>query len=194
MRDGAESVGSGSHHRELVSQPGQAPPRYPSPQHDRGGGSEWNDLFRRFSKWSADRLGSSWAFLMAALAIVIWAVVGPLFHYSEDWQLVINTGTTIITFLMVFIIQNTQNRDAHAIHLKLDELIRANAAARNHLLALESFSDEELARLQTEFEHMRDATHAVRKSRSAARASEPTLSAPPTVAVRNGHGGGARDR
>jgi low affinity Fe/Cu permease len=154
VRDGAESVGPGSHHRELVSQPGQAPPRYPSPQHDRGGGSEWNDLFRRFSKWSADRLGSSWAFLMAALAIVIWAVVGPLFHYSEDWQLVINTGTTIITFLMVFIIQNTQNRDAKALHLKIDELLRAVHDARTNLVDLENKTDEELSRVAQEFEEL----------------------------------------
>jgi len=153
-----------------------------------------HNLFRRFAQRISHLVGTPWAFSAAVVIIVAWALSGPVFHYSDTWQLVINTSTTIVTFLMVFIIQNTQNRDAHAIHLKLDELIRANAAARNHLLALESFSDEELARLQTEFEHMRDATHAVRKSRSAARASEPTLSAPPTVAVRNGHGAGARDR
>jgi len=91
---------------------------------------------------------------MAALAIVIWAVVGPLFHYSEDWQLVINTGTTIITFLMVFIIQNTQNRDAKALHLKIDELLRAVHDARTNLVDLENKTDEELSRVAQEFEEL----------------------------------------
>lgn len=154
MRDGAESVGPGSHHRELVSQPGQAPPRYPSSQSHREGGSDWHDRFRRFSKWSADRLGSSWAFLMAALAIVIWAVTGPTFHYSETWQLVINTSTTIVTFLMVFIIQNTQNRDAKALHLKIDELLRAVQDARTNMVDLENKTDEELSRVAQEFEEL----------------------------------------
>jgi low affinity Fe/Cu permease len=100
-------------------------------------------------------MGSPWAFILAALAIVIWAVTGPLFGFSDTWQLVINTSTTIITFLMVFLIQNTQNRDAKALHLKLDELIRAIQGARNELVDLEDLTDEELAKLQSQFEQMR---------------------------------------
>src|SRR5882757_9559461 len=96
-------------------------------------------------------MGSPWAFVGAVLIIMVWAVCGPVFHFSDTWQLIINTGTTIVTFLMVFLIQNTQNRDAHAIHLKLDELIRANANARNRMVALETMSDAELEQLQEEF-------------------------------------------
>jgi low affinity Fe/Cu permease len=102
-------------------------------------------------------VGSSWSFMFAALIILVWAVTGPLFHYSDTWQLVINTGTTIITFLMVFLIQNTQNRDAKAIHLKLDELIRGVKGARTHLVDLETMSDEELDRLQQQFKRVRRA-------------------------------------
>jgi low affinity Fe/Cu permease len=114
------------------------------------------ETFHRFSHAAAERVGRSSAFIAAVTIIAAWAITGPLFHYSDTWQLVINTGTTIVTFLMVFLIQNTQNRDAHAIHLKLDELIRANKNARNSLLALESMSDGELVRLQQEFEELRD--------------------------------------
>jgi low affinity Fe/Cu permease len=91
---------------------------------------------------------------MAALAIVIWAVVGPLFQFSETWQLVINTGTTIVTFLMVFIIQNTQNRETKALHLKIDELLRAVHDARTNLVDLENKTDEELSRVAEEFEQL----------------------------------------
>ena len=113
-------------------------------------------------------VGHSQAFFVATSVVAIWALTGPLFHFSDTWQLVINTGTTIVTFLMVFLIQNTQNRDAHAVHLKLDELIRANKRARNALLALEGMSDEELAQLQSEFETLRDevAQHRSRISES----------------------------
>ena len=100
-------------------------------------------------------LGSAWAFAGALLVIVIWLVTGPIFHYSDTWQLIINTATTIITFLMVFLIQNTQNRDAKAVHLKLDELIRAIKDARNELVDLEELSDEELQRLEEQFRRMR---------------------------------------
>jgi low affinity Fe/Cu permease len=120
--------------------------------------------FRRFALRTAEVVGRPQAFLVAITIVVVWAITGPVFHFSDTWQLVINTGTTIVTFLMVFLIQNTQNRDAHAVHLKLDELIRANKHARNSLLALEAMSDEELARLQGEFEGMRDAV-AKRRSR-----------------------------
>lgn len=100
-------------------------------------------------------MGSPWAFALATLLIVVWAATGPEFHWSNTWQLVINTGTTIVTFLMVFLIQNTQNRDTRAIHLKLDELLRALHGARNTLLNLESLTDEDLDRLQKEFERLR---------------------------------------
>lgn len=116
-----------------------------------------NELFRKFSQATSQLVGSSWAFILAVLIIVAWGITGPLFHYSDTWQLVINTGTTIITFLMVFLIQNTQNRDAKAIHLKLDELLRGVEGARTHLVDLEALSDEELDRLQQQFKRIRHA-------------------------------------
>jgi low affinity Fe/Cu permease len=103
-------------------------------------------------------VGTPAAFLLAVAAIVIWAVLGPVFHFSDTWQLVINTGTTIITFLMVFVIQSTQNRDTKALHLKLDELLRGVTGARTSLVDLENLSDEELDRLQREFERLRTAS------------------------------------
>lgn len=113
-------------------------------------------FFRKFSHWTSEKVGSPWAFVIAVLAILLWAASGPLFHYSENWQLVINTATTILTFLMVFLIQNTQNRDARAIQLKLDELIRAIDPARNMLIDIEDMEDEELAMLQEEFKKFRE--------------------------------------
>jgi low affinity Fe/Cu permease len=101
-------------------------------------------FFTAFSTKAAQLVGSYWAFLMATLVVIIWATTGPMFHYSDTWQLVINTGTTIITFLMVFLIQNTQNRDAKAMHLKLDELIVAAKQAHNELVDIESLDDEQL--------------------------------------------------
>jgi low affinity Fe/Cu permease len=115
-----------------------------------------NAWFWRFAHVTAERVGRPQSFFFAAFVVVAWALMGPLFHYSDTWQLVINTSTTIVTFLMVFLIQNTQNRDAHAVHLKLDELIRANKHARNSLLGLEAMGDAELARLQLEFERLRE--------------------------------------
>src|SRR5690242_13132151 len=106
----------------------------------------------RFSRVLTDWVGTSWAFGTALLVVVVWAATGPLFHFSDTWQLVINTGTTIVTFLIVFLIQNTQNRDTKAIHLKLDELLRGVAGARNSLVDLEHLSDEALDHLQQEFE------------------------------------------
>src|SRR5262245_20260792 len=100
-------------------------------------------------------MGRPSAFGLALLVIIVWGLTGPVFSYSDTWQLAINTGTTIVTFLMVFLIQNTQNRDSQAIHLKLDELIRAVARARNELVDLEDLSDEELKRLQEQFESLR---------------------------------------
>jgi low affinity Fe/Cu permease len=110
-----------------------------------------NEVFHHFARTAAAITGSAWAFIVAALIIVLWLISGPFFKFSDTWQLFINTGTTILTFLMVFLIQNTQNRDAVAMHLKLDELIRAVEKARNQLVDLEDLSDEELARLQKEF-------------------------------------------
>src|SRR5437588_4909888 len=95
------------------------------------------ELFRKFAQTTSQAVGSSWSFILAVLIIIAWGITGPVFHYSDTWQLVINTGTTIITFLMVFLIQNTQNRDAKAIHLKLDELIRGVTGARTGLVNLE---------------------------------------------------------
>ena len=113
------------------------------------------DAFGVFARKTSTVLGSAWAFVVALLIIVVWAATGPTFHYSDTWQLIINTGTTIVTFLMVFLIQNTQNRDAKAVHLKLDELIRALGPARNKLVDLEKLSDDELKNLEMEFVKLR---------------------------------------
>lgn len=118
-----------------------------------------NELFRKFAQKTAHIVGTSWAFILAALVIVVWAITGPMFRYSDTWQLVINTGTTIITFLMVFLIQNTQNRDAKAIHLKLDELIKGVKGARTGFVNLEELSDKELERLQQEFAKLQKKAH-----------------------------------
>ncbi len=116
---------------------------------------EASDAFRIFARRSSMVLGSAWTFASAVLIIVIWGLTGPMFHYSDTWQLIINTGTTIVTFLMVFLIQNTQNRDAKAAHLKLDELIRALKGARNQLIDLEKLADEDLTNLEKQFERVR---------------------------------------
>ena len=114
-----------------------------------------NDLFRIFARRSSMLLGSAWAFTLAMIIILVWGLSGPTFHFSETWQLIINTGTTIITFLMVFLIQNTQNRDSKAVNLKLDEIIRAVKGARNKLISLEGLSDEDLKKLEEQFERVR---------------------------------------
>src|SRR5216117_759822 len=114
-----------------------------------------SDAFRVFAHRSSVMLGSAWAFSGAVLVILVWILTGPTFHFSDTWQLIINTATTVITFLMVFLIQNTQNRDAKAMHLKLDELIRALKGARNQLVDLEDLSDEELKKLEKQFQRMR---------------------------------------
>jgi low affinity Fe/Cu permease len=113
------------------------------------------DAFRLFAQRSSILLGSAWAFSGAILVILVWLITGPTFHFSDTWQLIINTATTIITFLMVFLIQNTQNRDAKAMHLKLDELIRAVKGARNQLVDLENLSDEDLKKFEEQFQRMR---------------------------------------
>jgi low affinity Fe/Cu permease len=114
-----------------------------------------SDAFRIFARRSSRVLGSAWAFAGAIVIIVVWGLTGPAFHYSNTWQLIINTGTTIVTFLMVFLIQNTQNRDAKAAHLKLDEIIRALEGARNELIDLEKLADEDLTSLEKQFERVR---------------------------------------
>jgi low affinity Fe/Cu permease len=116
-----------------------------------------NDWFGKFAASASGWLGSKWAFSWAVLVIVVWAATGFLFHYSDTWQLVINTGTTIVTFLMVFLIQNTQNRDARAINLKLNELIRAVGKARNQMIDIENLSDLELDELQAKYEEIKRA-------------------------------------
>jgi len=117
-----------------------------------GGGL--SGFFGRIARYSAVAMGSHWSFIVACLGTLLWAVSGPLFHYSDTWQLVINTATTVLTFLAVFLIQNTQNRDGLAIQLKLDELIRAVGAARNRLVNLEDCTDEELEALHAEFQRL----------------------------------------
>jgi low affinity Fe/Cu permease len=113
------------------------------------------DAFGIFARKTSNVLGSAWAFVIAIGIIIVWAATGHAFGYSDTWQLIINTGTTIVTFLMVFLIQNTQNRDAKAVHLKLDELIRALGPARNKLVDLEKLSDDQLKTLEEEFEKLR---------------------------------------
>ena len=113
------------------------------------------DRFARFSSDASTWLGSKWAFVSAVAVIAMWSATGPVFHFSNTWQLIINTGTTIVTFLMVFLIQNTQNRDARAINLKLDELIRAVGHARNHMINIEKLSDAELDTLEEQFARLR---------------------------------------
>jgi low affinity Fe/Cu permease len=107
-----------------------------------------HEFFRKFSNRTSAVMGTPWSFLVALGVIVVWAVSGPAFEYSDTWQLVINTGTTIVTFLMVFLIQNTQNRDAKALHLKLDNLIKATKGARDDVMDAEEFSDEQIDHLK----------------------------------------------
>jgi low affinity Fe/Cu permease len=111
--------------------------------------------FAEIAKQISLLAGSPFAFAAACAIVVLWAVTGPLFGFSDTWQLVINTGTTIVTFLMVFLVQNTQNRDARALHLKLDELLRTVAAARNRLIDLENCTDEEMAQIERQFHALR---------------------------------------
>lgn len=114
------------------------------------------ELFRRIAERAAHAVGSYWAFLIALLTVVVWALTGPYFGYSDTWQLFINTGTTVITFLMVFLIQNTQNRESRIVALKLDELLRGVEGARTGLVELDHMSDEDLERVHQEFSQMRE--------------------------------------
>ncbi|MBS1963221.1 MAG: low affinity iron permease family protein [Bdellovibrionales bacterium] len=118
------------------------------------------DFFRKFAAAVANAVGHPLAFIGALLIVIVWATTGPVFHYSDTWQLVINTGTTIVTFLIVFLIQNAQNRDSKAIHLKLNELLKAVHGARTELVDLEEMSDEDLESLHAEFKKIHDELHA----------------------------------
>ena len=112
------------------------------------------EIFHKFATSISEIVGTPWAFLTALLRVILWVAAGPVFQYSDSWQLVINTSTTIITFLMVFIIQSSQNRDTKALHIKLDELLRAVHGARTGLINIENLSDEDLLQLQQEFERL----------------------------------------
>jgi low affinity Fe/Cu permease len=118
------------------------------------------DRFHGFASWTSGVLGAPGSFFVACALVVAWLASGPCFHFSDTWQLVINTATTIVTFLMVFLIQNTQNRDAKALHLKLDELIRANRRARNELIDLQDLDEHELSELGQQFRRLREAREA----------------------------------
>ncbi|MDB4942876.1 MAG: hypothetical protein JWP97_2410 [Labilithrix sp.] len=149
--------------------------------------SQLEDMFRHGSARVARGVGTPWAFVGAFMVIVVWAMSGPVFKFSDTWQLVINTSTTIVTFLMVFLIQNTQNRDSHALHLKLDELIRVNRRARDRLMCLEALDEKELTELQEEFDRL-----AVQ--RVAERVAEKKRGSRPTAAhARKGAGMSGRD-
>jgi low affinity Fe/Cu permease len=131
--------------------------------------SSWSEAFSKTACAAAHWMGKPIAFLVAVLAVVIWAATGPLFHYSDTWQLVINTSTTIVTFLMVFLIQNTQNRDTMAVQLKLSELILKVDAAENRFATAEDMTDEELEELHEELRQQSEATLGTLNSRRAAR-------------------------
>jgi low affinity Fe/Cu permease len=122
--------------------------------------------FGRFARWSAHAVGQPAAFVAAVVVIILWAVAGPVFNFSDTWQLVINTGTTIVTFLMVFLIQNTQNKDAEAMHIKLDELIRALDNAQNALLNLEDLEEKDLDRIRSDYLKLAERARQELQSRS----------------------------
>ena len=127
------------------------PPEHPLKNGNGSFSAKLNHFFSLFATQTSRLSGSPITFSLAVLIIVVWAITGPLFHFSDTWQLVINTGTTIVTFLMVFLIQNTQNRDSIALHLKIDELIRANKRARNALIDMEDLTQDELEQFKERF-------------------------------------------
>jgi low affinity Fe/Cu permease len=122
------------------------------------------EAFRKYANKIADQVGSPGTFAAGLLVVIVWAITGPIYHYSDTWQLVINTGTSVVTFLMVFLIQNTQNRDAQAMQLKLNELIRAVSTARNTMVDLENCSEEEIKEIREEFANIRARHSASRES------------------------------
>jgi len=127
-------------------------------------GADFNETFRAFANKIADKAGSAGVFGACLVVVIAWAATGPFYHYSDTWQLVINTGTSVVTFLMVFLIQNTQNRDAKAMQLKLNELIRAVSTARNMMVDLENCSEEEIEEIREEFTDIRARISARKKS------------------------------
>ena len=139
------------------------------------------EFFPKFAKRVAAVIGSPYAFALALLLIVGWGVLGPVFHFSDTWQLAINTTTTIVTFLVVFMIQNTQNRDSKAIHLKLDELIRSIRNARNGLIDSEDLDDAEIARLEQEFAKLRARAPKLRARGARLHPAPPTVPPPSTI-------------
>jgi len=132
--------------------------------------------FARISARTSQLVGTSWMFLLAVAGILVWGITGPMFHFSDTWQLIVNTATTIVTFLMVFLIQNTQNRDARAIHLKLDEIIRSIHHAHNEMIDIEKLSDEELEELTKHYERIREECDH-RKANQALREAKDKISA-----------------
>jgi len=114
-----------------------------------------NDTFRKFAEKVSIKAGSPWAFILSGVLVAAWLAVGPRFHFSDTWQLVISSISSVFTFLMVFLIQNSQNREMKALHLKIDEMIRATGRARNRLINLQEFSDEELSELEKQFKELR---------------------------------------
>jgi low affinity Fe/Cu permease len=135
----------------------------------RSGRIDMQQFFRRFAHATAVAVGTPWAFILAVGVVIAWGLTGSAAGYSDSWQLIINTGTTIVTFLMVFLIQNTQNREARVTQLKLDELIRAVKQARNRLVALEEMSDEELERIEREFHQLHVQASQLRRRRETQR-------------------------
>jgi low affinity Fe/Cu permease len=135
----------------------QAPPPHPEQ-----GQTHHHSVFRRFAQATSKAVGTPAAFCLALGVVLTWGITGPLFHYSDSWQLVINTGTTILTFLMIFLVQHTQTRETTAVSLKLDELIRAVDAARNEMLTVEDLDDEDIDALQVEFQRLAS-THTVER-------------------------------
>jgi low affinity Fe/Cu permease len=134
-----------------------------------------NEFFRKIAQQTSHAIGTPIAFMLAVAVVLIWGLTGPLFGFSDTWQLVINTGTTIVTFLVVFMIQNTQNRDSKALHLKLDEILRAIREARTELVDLEELPDKELDALAEEFRQLHEKTHAARSlNTDSADAANPT--------------------
>ena len=130
-------------------------------------GSGTDRGFHIFATEAANWVGTKWAFLVALLAIALWLISGPYFRYSDTWQLIINTGTTVITFLVVFLIQNTQNRDARAIHLKLDEIIKSIDQAQNEMIDIEHLSDSELQKLADQYQKVRESATCEESERTA---------------------------
>ena len=134
-------------------------------ENPRNGG--WGNGFQVFATKASYVVGTKWAFAAAIALIVAWAIAGPYFHYSDTWQLVVNTATTVVTFLIVFLIQNTQNREAKATQLKLDEIIRSINPAHNEMIDIEKLSDKELERLSTQYEQIRKECEARNSERRA---------------------------